>query len=99
MSELHVRLNNIPLQDLFPFRATSRSLQTMTMPAEDNLLGVDGGGDFNAVSDGYWVMLRPLRSGRHTLNFGGRVGDPARPDFELDITYEITVLPQTRIPR
>ncbi len=99
VSEQHVRPNNIPLQGLFPFRATSRSLRTTTMPVDDNLLGVDGGGDFNAVSDGDWVMLGPLRPGRHTRNFGGTVGDPTRPDFELDITYEVTVLPQTRTPR
>jgi len=69
----------------------------MSMPVEDNLFGMEGGGEFNAVSDGYWVMLRPLTPGRHTLNFGGTVGNPANPELQLDVTCEITVLPQTRL--
>ncbi len=42
---------------------------------------------FPAVSDGYWVMLRPLAPGAHTLHFGGSVGT-----FTLDVTYNLTVV-------
>ena len=33
------------------------------------------------VSDGYWLMLAPLRKGQHTLTFGGTwvSADPSVP--------------------
>jgi hypothetical protein len=45
-------------------------------------------GSYLAVDDGIYVMLEPLRKGKHTLNFKG-----AFPDFgfSLDVTYELTV--------
>jgi len=40
-----------------------------------------------AVSDGFWVLLAPLRPGEHTLRFRARSGD-----FSLDVTYKLTIL-------
>jgi hypothetical protein len=37
-----------------------------------------------AVADGYWLMLAPLRPGQHTLHFGST-------DFGQDITYNLTI--------
>jgi len=42
----------------------------------------------DAVSDGYWIMLKKLHSGSHTLHFYGEVPDYG---FEVDVTYNITV--------
>ncbi len=44
--------------------------------------------DILFLTDGYWIMLKPLQYGQHTLNFSGTV---AANGFELDITYNITV--------
>jgi hypothetical protein len=55
---------------------------------EDNILGVPGGGSGQAVSDGIYLMLRPLPAGQHTVRFGGTFDAF---DFTLDITYHITV--------
>jgi hypothetical protein len=45
------------------------------------------GSQQKAVSDGYWLLLAPLSSGKHTLQFGGSVfGNPA----EM-ATYNLTV--------
>lgn len=41
---------------------------------------------YPGMVDGYWVMLRPLSLGQHTLHFGGGTG------FVLDITYNLTVV-------
>ena len=41
-----------------------------------------------AVSDGYWMMLRPLEPGVHTLQFGGEVKDFA---YSTNTIYHITV--------
>lgn len=40
----------------------------------------------DAVADGYYVALRPLARGKHTLNFGGIL-----PDLMQAVTYELTV--------
>jgi hypothetical protein len=42
------------------------------------------------VTDGYWVMLRPLPPGPHTIHFAGSTG-PASAPWALDMTYQITV--------
>lgn len=44
-----------------------------------------------AISDGYWVMVRPLPAGRHTLRFAASAGPPF--SFTLDIRYTIDVVP------
>jgi hypothetical protein len=52
-----------------------------------------------SVADGYYLMLRPLPLGTHTLNFKGGIrtsttkGDPSNFEFEQDITYYLTVTP------
>jgi hypothetical protein len=42
------------------------------------------------VSDGYWVMLKPLTVGSHILHFGGAVTGPGA--YTQDVTYNITVV-------
>lgn len=43
-----------------------------------------------AVTDGWWIMTKPLSVGKHTIEFKG--GDPDF--FALDVTYTINVVPQ-----
>lgn len=40
------------------------------------------------VADGYWIMLRPLSPGPHTLHFRG-----AFTGFATEVTYHLTVGP------
>ena len=56
---------------------------------EGNIFGVQAGPSM-AASDGFWIMLKPLPPGEHTINFGGSFG----PEFTIDITYHISVVPQ-----
>lgn len=51
---------------------------------------------YPVVSDGYWIMLKPLPPGTYTLRFGV---DPIKAGFELDITYNITVNPAGSLRR
>lgn len=44
--------------------------------------------DFLGYTDGFWLMLKPLSRGQHTLNFAGEIEDFG---FSLDVTYNITV--------
>lgn len=38
---------------------------------DDNLFDVVGGGTTRASADGYWVFLKPLPRGNHTISFQG----------------------------
>jgi hypothetical protein len=52
-----------------------------------NLYGRDASEDYvPAAANGYYVMLRPLKPGKHTLNFGG-----ALPDMRQAVTYTLIV--------
>jgi hypothetical protein len=93
VTALHARLDGKPIDDLFEHRETAPAFG-YTYPVTDNLVqatfgyaGPDAAGSiFPAVADGYYLMLRPLTVGSHTLNFGGTFSG-----FSLDITYQITV--------
>jgi hypothetical protein len=53
-----------------------------------------------SVSDGYFLMLAPLSAGKHTIHISGRIvlsvenGDPFDYVFVLDVTYNLTVVPE-----
>jgi hypothetical protein len=55
------------------------------------------GGTGTSVSDGYFVMLKPLSKGSHTLHYSGNIhfavaeGDPYDFDGSLDMTYHLNV--------
>ncbi len=60
------------------------------------LFGTTGGAG-TSVSDGYFVMLKPLSVGHHTLHYSGAFhfaiaeGDPFDWDGPLDMTYHLNV--------
>jgi len=74
------------LQD---FRGQS-PLFTITYP-EDNPFGVTNFTDIpqRAVSDGYWVLIKGLEPGEHTIKFRGGIAGT----FETQTTYHITIEP------
>lgn len=51
---------------------------------------------YPAASDGYWIMLRPLPIGKHTIKFLAKYDRPDGAYGELfqDVAYEITVVRQ-----
>jgi hypothetical protein len=48
---------------------------------------VNAGATDPMVSDGYWVLLEPLKTGSHTINFKAATSD----GFSVDVTYILTV--------
>jgi hypothetical protein len=56
----------------------------------DNILG-SGAGPGMSISDGYWVMLKPLSPGQHTIRFGGSFVRGPGTGFMVDTTYVVTV--------
>lgn len=94
---LSCTIDGRPVRNLEAYRAESPLFTFGPLP-ENNLLGLDEGTTSPAVSDGYYVMLAPLRPGKHTIHFTGALVFTAAEDgfdfsFTLDITYHITVSP------
>jgi hypothetical protein len=91
---LHASLDGVAIGDLLGHRELSPTF-SYTMPFTHGLyqdaFGLPITGTISgAVSDEYWVMLKPLSNGSHTIHFDG--GVPGQ--FSLDVTYNITVLPK-----
>ena len=90
VSGLEVEVDGAPLQNLFDYRATS---ELFTFTGDPSLVAFDAcitGTPQSGVSDGYWVLLRPLAVGEHTIHFSGEIEVFG---FEMDTTYHLTVAP------
>jgi len=55
--------------------------------AEGNVFGVPVG-TTRSVAEGYWVLIRPLSPGTHTISFGGAFPPGG---FTTSATYTLTV--------
>ena len=81
-------IDGVPVDDLDDFRVCRTSLCfnspifTVVLPP-DNILGVPAG-PATSMSDGFYVMLRPLRKGKHSIHFHGFI--PAA-NFAVDVSY------------
>jgi hypothetical protein len=101
---LFATVDGLPVTDLLGYRTISPVfgyvLPNTNGVTDKNLaqfFGVNATGPvFPAVGDGYYLMLKPLHPGLHTVTFGGSTtttdaqGNPAL--FRLNITYHIHVL-------
>lgn len=58
---------------------------TITAP-ENNVFGGVPGQSYNAVSDGFYLLVAPLLPGKHTITFGG-----SSQNFESYVTYNLIV--------
>lgn len=76
ISSLYVEIDHQKITDMKSFRQKIGCY----------LLDTYSGKNF-AASDGYWVMLKPLALGKHSIRFGGRFSD----GFSQDVLYELTV--------
>jgi hypothetical protein len=84
---LVVIVDGVELEGLAQYRAQSATY-TFTMPSpNNNILGVPFTKGIS-VSDGYWMMLKPLSLGEHTIHFEG---GPSDGSWLQDVTYTITV--------
>ena len=75
--ELHRAFGPQPLTCLPVALFTQRSITTVFDPCIT-------GTSQQAVSDGYWLMLKPLEAGQHTIHFGST-------SWGQDVTYHLTV--------
>jgi hypothetical protein len=100
---LFLYIDGQPVTNLAEYRVRSPLFEYGPLPENNVLAGppyyAPAGATSPAVSDGYFVMLKPLPVGTHTLYFGGLL-DASEFGFQfaLDITYEITVVPAGQYP-
>jgi len=67
-------------------------LFNLTLP-ENNVMGIPAG-EINGVSEGYFVMLKPLSEGNHTIRSAGSVTEvtvQGTQNFASDVTYDVKV--------
>ena len=63
------------------------------VPATDNFLGVNDVTSGSSVSDGYWVMMRPLSPGMHVIHFEGTIVSGPGAGIIQNVTYHLDVTP------
>jgi hypothetical protein len=89
-ASLEAALDGVPVADVFAFRAQSKPGGfTMRVPNPSLLtdLGLAAGDRSPAVADGYFLFLKPLSPGTHTLSF--RLVNPDQ--SERGVNYTLIV--------
>jgi hypothetical protein len=87
VNSLQVEVDGTSLTNLFDSRATSK---LFGFTGASDLTPIDScvtGSPQLGVADGYWIMLRPLSVGNHTLHFRG-----ASPAFSNEVTYHLSIV-------
>jgi hypothetical protein len=88
---LEASVDGVNLRDLHELRVASPEY-TLTLPPL-NFVSVAAGTYSPNVADGYYVLLKPLRSGAHTIHFKGDVTAGPFAGFSTEVTYNLTVSP------
>jgi hypothetical protein len=85
--DLQVVIDGEPVPDLFAYRVdTAPGGFTFVSGPLYEAFGVDPGPRFPAVVDGYWIMLKPLPDGVHTLSFSADYDTDGVPDQGANYT-------------
>ncbi len=93
VTQLEVVVDGQHLNDLFSYRTTSR---LFTFTADPSLVAFDPcvtGTEQYGVTDGYWILLRPLPPGQHTVFFRAVIDFGGGNTFEVQVTYNLTIAP------
>ncbi|HEX5111211.1 MAG TPA: hypothetical protein VFV79_00075 [Saprospiraceae bacterium] len=87
-THMTVTLDGMRLTDLGPFRVTTDIFYLEALPELTCLDNCVTGELQPVLTDGYWVMLRPLSPGKHVLQYKGSY---TKLGWVVDVTYEILV--------
>lgn len=87
---LEVTLDGKPVADLFAYRVQSQPGGfTFRSGPLFEAFGVQPGDRFPAVADGYWILLKPLPPGSHSVSFSADFDVDGSPD--LGANYRLIV--------
>ena len=108
VTELHASIDGRPVGNLFSHRETA-PVFTYNLPPQFNIMQVFFGEDISgpqtpAAADGFYLMLKPLSPGRHTIDFSGAMADlsatpPQLPGFTVHATLTLNVVPKGKFAR
>jgi hypothetical protein len=87
ITNLVARMDGKRIPNLFSHREITPRLFSVTIP-NGGLYG-EVGGVFDAVSDGYWLMFKPLSYGKHTISFGATALD-GEIDYRAKVELKVT---------
>jgi hypothetical protein len=90
-TNLQASVDGVAIPNLKMYRVQS-PLFNMTLP-NDNVLASPPG-TTQAVSDGYWILLKPLQLGNHEIHFSGSLVDftaTGALNFVSDAKYDIRI--------
>ncbi|MBX9900421.1 MAG: hypothetical protein K2Y28_06510 [Burkholderiaceae bacterium] len=87
---LFVEIDGVQLENVRQFRARTEECFDIFAKVDRSLNPYNA---YPSASDGYWVLLKPLSKGKHTVKFGGGYNAAGNPLGRMlqDIEYEITV--------
>jgi hypothetical protein len=88
--EMTCTVDGVELSNLEQYFAESSGFQITDTDLIDDL-GTPISQPNTAVAAGYWIMLRPLPIGEHTIRFTVDADDLSLGPFNVDVTYYITV--------
>ncbi len=88
-------IDNVPLKNIESYSITTPFFN-ITMP-ENNIFD-EPSGKYRSVINGYFVFLKPLSIGNHTIRFVDTVNNPQKPDYnhQKDTSYKIVVKPDSQ---
>ncbi|MBP0595684.1 hypothetical protein J8I87_39825 [Paraburkholderia sp. LEh10] len=87
-SDLNASIDNTPVTNLTTFRAAS---PPFTFNAANKNVFINAVGRGTSASDGYWLLVRPLSVGTHTIRLHGSFD--ILNNFTEDVVYTIIVTP------
>jgi len=90
--KLSCTIDGVPVENLASYRATTPDdgEYFITVP-DGSPVGLPAGTYGPAVDDGIYLMLTPLKPGKHTIRFTSASKGTIFGDFALDVTYHLTV--------
>jgi hypothetical protein len=88
--KLKAKIDGKSVKNLNGQRVTSPEF-TLTI-RDGGVFGIPSGTHAPQVADGYWLMLRPLSPGSHTIQFKGEHLAGVFAGTVIEVTYNLTVV-------
>lgn len=90
IKKLKFTIDGKKVKNLGDFRIQSPYFYFNGMPSSDNFLGAAKTEGYS-MSDGYWVMVKPLSPGTHVIHFEGTWTSGPGDGYAQNVTYNLTV--------
>ncbi|MCX6927092.1 MAG: hypothetical protein NT154_28380 [Verrucomicrobia bacterium] len=89
---LEVFIDGVAVQNVRRYEASSPGPFAVRYP-ENSVVGLPAGRYFPMVTDGYWLMLKPLAKGTHEIRIHAHYPGLTYAPYEFTVIHHITVTP------